>query len=300
MYLGDGGTLGTLYLLSSLLECPQHPSSITITLEGGAIRIQAACVPPLVLPRAPGQLPYFVEICTQVDVAIDAPASIAPLEIFDTDAEVPSFTRLSIAPPYLMIANALSEYFVIASVSHGVATTARFERGVLRSSPFAEPVAQADGLSILFKLDQLASYGDHGSLGPFGRFDLVAELARASANVRRVPITVIYRSARAERRFTATPGTGEAGAAPGVALTYASAHDFVRNYSARGGDPPPYDVNGVIHLMLAALDNLRAHRIDGDLEQIALAATREQRACLIEIGEFLRANPEAAGDDDAG
>ena len=92
---------------------------------------------------------------------------------------------------------------------------------------------------------------------------------------------------------------GDEGADSRVELTYATLRELVRTYSRRPSDPPPYDANAVIHLMLAALDNLRAHFIDGDLEQIALSATREQREHLIKIGEFLRHHPEAA-DDDAG
>jgi hypothetical protein len=83
-------------------------------------------------------------------------------------------------------------------------------------------------------------------------------------------------------------------------LEYAGVLAFVRTYARQPSDPPPYDVSGVIHLMLAALDNLSGRSIDGDLEQIALSATREQRRQMIKIGEFLRDHPEAPDDDDAG
>ena len=85
-----------------------------------------------------------------------------------------------------------------------------------------------------------------------------------------------------------------------ITLSYATVHEFVRTYSRGPEAPPPFDVNGVIHLMLAALDNLRAGWIDADLEQIARSATREQRQSLIQIGQFLRDHPEAADDDDGG
>lgn len=91
---------------------------------------------------------------------------------------------------------------------------------------------------------------------------------------------------------------GDEAANPFAGLRYATVLEFVRTYSRRPSDPPPYDLNAVIHLMLAALDNLRAVWLDGDLEQIALSATREQREHLIKIGEFLRDHPEAADDDD--
>lgn len=208
MYLGDGGTLGTLYLLSSLLECPLRPTSIVVTLEAGDIRIQARCVPPSVLPRESGQLPYLVEVCTRINAPIDSPASVAPLEAFDADCEPPAFKRLAIAPPYLAIANALSEYFQIESITNGVATRACFERGVLRSDLLAESTSDADGLEVQFTLDEIVPYGDHGRLGRFSRFDLGAEVAREFANVRRVPVTVIHRMAGEERRFLAEPGAG--------------------------------------------------------------------------------------------
>jgi hypothetical protein len=208
MYLGDGGKLGTLYLLSSLLECPLQPTSIVVILEAGHIRIQARCVPPSVLPRESGQPPYLVEVCTRINAPIDSPASIAPLEAFDADREPPAFKRLAIAPPYLAIANALSEYFQIGSITNGVVTRACFERGVLRSDLLAESTSEADGLEVQFTLDEIGPHGDHGRLGRFSRFDLGAEVAREFANVRRVPVTVIHRMAGEERRFLAEPGAG--------------------------------------------------------------------------------------------
>lgn len=205
MYLGDGGTLGTLYLLSCLLECPLQPNSIVITLEAGSIRIQARCVPPSVLPREPGQPPYLVEVCTFINAPIDSPASVAALEVFDAECEPPTFKRLAIAPPYLAIANALSVHFRIGSVTNGVATRACFERGVLRSGLLVESTSEADGLEVQFTLDEITLYGDDDRLGRFDRFDLVAEVAREFAHVRRVPVTVIHRMAGAERRFLAEP-----------------------------------------------------------------------------------------------
>lgn len=91
----------------------------------------------------------------------------------------------------------------------------------------------------------------------------------------------------------------EHGAADSCAsLSYATVREFVHTYSRGPGNPPPFDANAVIHLMLAALDNLRSYWVDADLEQIALSATKEQRQHLIKIGEFLRDHPEAADDDD--
>ncbi|OWQ47865.1 hypothetical protein CDL60_04515 [Roseateles noduli] len=62
---------------------------------------------------------------------------------------------------------------------------------------------------------------------------------------------------------------------------------FVRSYRNGHGDPALYDVNGVLHLMLAALDNLADHKIPADIEQIAESATSQQRRMLIAIGRLL-------------
>jgi hypothetical protein len=67
-------------------------------------------------------------------------------------------------------------------------------------------------------------------------------------------------------------------------VTYEEAIHFVRTYSV---GVPPYDVNGVVHLMLAAIDNLSQHWIESDLEQIGDSATEQQCQRLIEIGRFL-------------
>ncbi len=65
---------------------------------------------------------------------------------------------------------------------------------------------------------------------------------------------------------------------------------YVRTYTNGASEGGHFDANGVIHLMLAALDNLRSHMIEGDWEQIADAATDEQRALLIQLGAYLEQN----------
>ena len=70
-------------------------------------------------------------------------------------------------------------------------------------------------------------------------------------------------------------------------LAYEEVIDYIRNYRNDFGDEIPYDVNGVIHLMLAALDNLREKWVDGDFEQLREPTTHEQRQMLIRIGQFL-------------
>ena len=74
-------------------------------------------------------------------------------------------------------------------------------------------------------------------------------------------------------------------ASKGITMNYNEALAFVRTYSAEAGDT--YDANGVMHLMLAALDNLSEHFIDADLDQLADSATADQLKLLIKLGRFV-------------
>lgn len=67
-------------------------------------------------------------------------------------------------------------------------------------------------------------------------------------------------------------------------LTYQSAIEFIRTWSI---DPqnPPYDFNGVVHLMLAALNNMREHAMESELEDIGRAMTDDQRLYLKKIAD---------------
>jgi hypothetical protein len=66
---------------------------------------------------------------------------------------------------------------------------------------------------------------------------------------------------------------------------YDSVIDFVRKWST---DPqnPPYDFNGTVHLMLAALDNLREHAMEHELEDIGQSMTDDQRFFLKKIADL--------------
>jgi hypothetical protein len=76
-------------------------------------------------------------------------------------------------------------------------------------------------------------------------------------------------------------------------LTYEQVEFYIRNFRNAAGESVPYDVNGVIHFILAALDNLMEQWIDADFEQLTYSATAEQRQMLIKIGDFLKAfSPE--------
>jgi hypothetical protein len=52
---------------------------------------------------------------------------------------------------------------------------------------------------------------------------------------------------------------------------------FLSGYST---EPGPYDFNGLLHLILVGVDNLREHAIDQDFEDFACAVSDEQAAFL--------------------
>lgn len=68
-------------------------------------------------------------------------------------------------------------------------------------------------------------------------------------------------------------------------LTYQDVLSYITTYAV--DSVPPYDANGIIHLMLAALSNLNQYWVESDPELIGDLATPEERQRLIEIGRFL-------------
>ena len=62
---------------------------------------------------------------------------------------------------------------------------------------------------------------------------------------------------------------------------------YIRHFTNVAGDPVPYDVNAIVHFMLAALDNLRERGIDADFEQIGYSVSDDQRQQIILMGRFL-------------
>jgi hypothetical protein len=50
-------------------------------------------------------------------------------------------------------------------------------------------------------------------------------------------------------------------------------------------DPAMYDFGGIVHVMLACLDNIRRYAIDGEIEDIGGYMTRDQVAFLKRLVE---------------
>jgi hypothetical protein len=54
------------------------------------------------------------------------------------------------------------------------------------------------------------------------------------------------------------------------------------------GDPAPYDFNGVVHLMLATLDNLSRNAPEAELEEIGGSFSDEQAAFFLKLADYIR------------
>lgn len=63
---------------------------------------------------------------------------------------------------------------------------------------------------------------------------------------------------------------------------------YLRHFVNFQGDPAPYDFNGVVHLMLATLDNLSQNVSEAELEDMAGSLSDEQEAFLLKLADYLR------------
>ncbi len=63
---------------------------------------------------------------------------------------------------------------------------------------------------------------------------------------------------------------------------------YLRQFANSHGEPAPYDFNGVVHLMLATLDNLKDNALEAELEHIRGSFNDEQMAFLLRLEDHLR------------
>ncbi len=69
-------------------------------------------------------------------------------------------------------------------------------------------------------------------------------------------------------------------------LSYEQLESYLRTcLSVRGGDD--YDFVGIVHLLAACLDNLQAHALDAELEDIGGCFTDSQKAFLNKLTGYL-------------
>jgi hypothetical protein len=72
-------------------------------------------------------------------------------------------------------------------------------------------------------------------------------------------------------------------------MTYTEVMKYLKTYST---EEPPYDFNGLLHLVLEGVDNLRANAIDADFEDYAASISDEQAAF---IQKLLDSRADSAG-----
>jgi len=66
---------------------------------------------------------------------------------------------------------------------------------------------------------------------------------------------------------------------------YTDLYKYLREFKNWADDPYIYDFGGVVHLMLALLDNIQQDAIEGELEDIGYYFTDAQRQFLARIAE---------------
>jgi hypothetical protein len=86
------------------------------------------------------------------------------------------------------------------------------------------------------------------------------------------------------------PAPSDRGGFPVTFASYEELEAYLREYRNGHGDPVPYDVVGVFHLLLALVDNLRENHIEADLEQFADGIEPEQLVFLEKLVSFCRRN----------
>ena len=183
MYLGGKGPLSLRSMARRLFECPLDPRRLKVVIESPRLEIFAACVPISVEPRKPDEPIYLVEVAGRPNPPLDDPPSIA-----GTDVQLipPNLRTRNAGPMIIAITNALSSEFKITSYRTGVATEARFSRGVLISRPATTPSpAFEDGLSIAITPDP-EIFATHSF-----RFEDLAEELRDFALRRRVDVELL-------------------------------------------------------------------------------------------------------------
>jgi hypothetical protein len=75
---------------------------------------------------------------------------------------------------------------------------------------------------------------------------------------------------------------------------YGQVERFLNAYSTV---PGPYDFNGLLHLILTGVDNLRAHAVDQDVKDFACAISDEQAAFLPRLLDGrVQSNAQLEGD----
>ncbi len=69
--------------------------------------------------------------------------------------------------------------------------------------------------------------------------------------------------------------------------TYDALEKFLKNFRNFGSDSTTYDFNGIVHLILALLDNLSENALEVELEDISESMTKKQRDFWLKLCHFI-------------
>lgn len=72
-----------------------------------------------------------------------------------------------------------------------------------------------------------------------------------------------------------------------MSVKYEDIEKAVREWGS--GNEVQYDFNGVVHLLIAALDNLRAHALEAELEDVGESFEPEQAEFLMRLSRYVEA-----------
>jgi hypothetical protein len=70
--------------------------------------------------------------------------------------------------------------------------------------------------------------------------------------------------------------------------TYDELQEYLRQFINFKGGPVEYDFNGVVQLMLAALDNLRRNALEDELDEVGEMFSDEQANFLLKLADHIR------------
>lgn len=82
--------------------------------------------------------------------------------------------------------------------------------------------------------------------------------------------------------------------------SYEQLESYLRGFVNFGPDPVPYDFNGVVHLLLALLDNLREKALEEELQDVRESMTDEQVTFLLRLADYVRRDDSASWSDPNG
>lgn len=78
-------------------------------------------------------------------------------------------------------------------------------------------------------------------------------------------------------------------------MDYEAMKKLLRNWSTQGESA--YDFNGVVHLMLACLDNLRQFGLEAEFEDIACSFAPDQAEFFIKLAGIVEAGRPWSDED---